>query len=91
MAQVTEAGAAQAFRQASALLIDLDGTLVDSTAPIRRAWGAFAQRHGLDTDAVIRFAQGRPGRESVRLLAPEADVITGSTLSLDYGRRRGLP
>lgn len=25
------------------------------------------------------------------LLAPEAEVITGSTLSLDYGRRRGLP
>lgn len=25
------------------------------------------------------------------LLAPEAEVITGSTLSLDYGRRRGIP
>jgi NAD(P)-dependent dehydrogenase (short-subunit alcohol dehydrogenase family) len=25
------------------------------------------------------------------LLAPEAEVITGSTLALDYGRRRGLP
>jgi NAD(P)-dependent dehydrogenase (short-subunit alcohol dehydrogenase family) len=25
------------------------------------------------------------------LLAPEAEVLTGSTLALDYGRRRGLP
>jgi hypothetical protein len=25
------------------------------------------------------------------LLAPEAEVITGSTLSLDCGRRRSLP
>jgi len=58
---------------ADALLVDLDGTLVDSTAPVRRAWNAFAARHGLDPEHVHRFAQGRPSRESVRLLAPDAD------------------
>jgi mannitol-1-/sugar-/sorbitol-6-phosphatase len=58
---------------ADALLVDLDGTLVDSTAPVRRAWAAFADRHGLDPEHVHRFAQGRPSRESVRLLAPHAD------------------
>jgi len=59
---------------ADALLVDLDGTLVDSTAPVRRAWNAFAARHGLDPEHVHHFAQGRPSRESVRLLVPHADT-----------------
>jgi sugar-phosphatase len=61
------------IRSAAALLVDLDGTLVDSTAPVRRAWSDFAGRHGLDPEHVHRFAQGRPSRETVRLLAPWAD------------------
>ncbi len=48
--------------RASALLVDVDGTLVDSTAPVRRTWRAFASRHGLDPEQVFRFAQGRPSR-----------------------------
>ena len=59
--------------RADALLVDLDGTLVDSTAPVRRTWSAFASRHGLDPEHVFRFAQGRPSRETIRLLAPQAD------------------
>lgn len=58
---------------AEALLVDLDGTLVDSTAPVRRAWSAFAGRHGLEPEHVLRLAHGRPSRETVRLLAPDAD------------------
>ncbi|HWF35051.1 MAG TPA: HAD-IA family hydrolase [Solirubrobacteraceae bacterium] len=64
---------ADLLARADALLVDLDGTLVDSTAPVRRAWSAFASRHGLDPEAVLRFAQGRPSRETVGLLAPSAD------------------
>jgi mannitol-1-/sugar-/sorbitol-6-phosphatase len=59
---------------ANALLVDLDGTLVDSTGPVRRAWKVFAVRHGLDPEKVHRFAQGRPSRESIRLLVPDSDV-----------------
>jgi sugar-phosphatase len=65
--------ALELFDRADALLVDLDGTLVDSTAPVRRAWDAFAARHGLDREAVLRFAQGRPSRETVSMLAPDAD------------------
>jgi mannitol-1-/sugar-/sorbitol-6-phosphatase len=61
------------FNRADALLVDLDGTLVDSTVPVRRVWGAFAARHDLDAEEVHRFAQGRPSRETIRLLAPDAD------------------
>jgi sugar-phosphatase len=65
--------AAELLARADGLLVDLDGTLVDSTAPVRRAWAVFAGRHGLDVEEVLRFAQGRPSRETVRLLAPDAD------------------
>jgi mannitol-1-/sugar-/sorbitol-6-phosphatase len=61
------------FARADAILVDLDGTLIDSTAPVRRAWAGFAERNGLDADQVHRFAQGRPSRESIRLLAPDSD------------------
>jgi mannitol-1-/sugar-/sorbitol-6-phosphatase len=61
------------FARADAVLVDLDGTLVDSSAPVRRVWDAFANRYGLDGEAVNRFAQGRPSRETIRLLAPDAD------------------
>jgi sugar-phosphatase len=64
---------ADVLARADALLVDLDGTLVDSAAPVRRAWDAFAARHGLDGESVHRFAQGRPSRETIRLLAPDAD------------------
>ena len=56
----------------AAVLSDLDGTLVDSEAPMRRAWTAFARRHGLDPDQVIATAQGRPSRETAAELAPAA-------------------
>jgi mannitol-1-/sugar-/sorbitol-6-phosphatase len=65
--------AAGLFADADAVLVDLDGTLVDSTAPVGRAWGAFAARHGLDSDDVVHLAQGRPSRETIRLLVPDAD------------------
>ena len=57
----------------AAVLVDLDGTLVDSDAPVRRAWTAFAHRHGLDADEVLHFAQGRPAGETARRLAPDGD------------------
>jgi len=56
----------------AAVLADLDGTLVDSDAPMRRAWTAFAHRHGLDPDHVIAAGQGRPSRETAAQLAPDA-------------------
>ncbi len=67
---------AELLARADAVLVDLDGTLVDSTAPVRRVWSDFAARHGLDSEEVLRFAQGRPSRETIRLLAPDGDHAT---------------
>jgi sugar-phosphatase len=78
----------------AAVLSDLDGTLVDSEAPVRRAWTAFARRQGLDAGEVVRFAQGRPAAETVRRLAPgapqEAQRIADSEL-LDTDGVTALP
>jgi sugar-phosphatase len=76
----TRALDAAALGGAQALLVDLDGTLVDSSAPVSRAWTAFARRHGLDPDEVHAYAQGRPSSETVRLLAPRADHAAEAAL-----------
>ncbi|WP_087470519.1 HAD-IA family hydrolase [Cellulosimicrobium cellulans] len=58
----------------AALLLDLDGTLVDSAAAIERHTLAWAARLGLDGDAVVAASHGRRDVEVVRLVAPGADV-----------------
>ncbi len=57
-----------------ALLLDLDGVLVDSAEVIRRNWSRWAARHALDVAAVLRTAQGRRTVETVRLVAPHLDA-----------------
>lgn len=57
----------------TAILADLDGTLVDSVASSERAWGAFARRRGRDEEETHRFAMGRPTRETIALLVPEGE------------------
>lgn len=56
----------------AAVLADLDGTLIDSDAPMRRAWTAFARRHALDPERVVTIARGRPSRETAIELAPHS-------------------
>ncbi|MDX6663832.1 MAG: mannitol-/sugar-/sorbitol-6-phosphatase, partial [Solirubrobacteraceae bacterium] len=65
--------AAALLAAADGVLVDLDMTLVDSTVAVRRAWTAFAGRHDLDPEEVLRTAHGRPSRETVGLLAPAVD------------------
>jgi sugar-phosphatase len=65
--------AIELLARSDAVLSDLDGTLIDSREPIRRAWTAFAVRHRLDPETVLAFVQGRPAAESVAVLAPDAD------------------
>src|SRR5882757_3945678 len=55
----------------AAVLLDMDGTLVDSDAAVERAWRAWSDEHGLDPDAVLEIAQGVPAVGTVRRLWPE--------------------
>jgi sugar-phosphatase len=56
-----------------ALLFDLDGVLVDSTACVEDTWRRWAIRHGLDADTIVRIAHGRRALDTVRLAAPHLD------------------
>jgi len=48
-----------------ALLIDMDGTLVDSTTVVEKVWDRFCRTHGLDFDAFIAGSHGRRTVDSV--------------------------
>ena len=53
-----------------ALLFDMDGTLVDSSPVIERAWIWWARRHGVPFEPILEVQQGRPNREVLRQFAP---------------------
>ncbi|MFJ3042705.1 MULTISPECIES: HAD-IA family hydrolase [Streptomyces] len=55
---------------ARALLLDMDGTLVNSDAAVERVWRRWADRHGLDGDEVMKVVHGRQGYASMALLLP---------------------
>jgi sugar-phosphatase len=56
---------------ARALLLDMDGTLVDSHAVVERIWRHWADRHGLDGGEVMKVVHGRQGYASMALLLPD--------------------
>lgn len=58
---------------ARAVLLDMDGTLVDSTAAVERIWLAWAEPHGLDPAHVLSVIHGRQGHQSMAIMLPERD------------------
>jgi mannitol-1-/sugar-/sorbitol-6-phosphatase len=56
---------------ARALLLDMDGTLVNSDAAVERIWRRWADRHGLDGDEVMKVVHGRQGYASMAVLLPD--------------------
>ncbi|MFK4105387.1 HAD-IA family hydrolase [Streptomyces sp. NPDC019531] len=59
---------------ARALLLDMDGTLVNSDAVVERIWRRWAERHGLDADEVMKVAHGRQGHSTMAVLLPDRPV-----------------
>ncbi|MFD8814047.1 HAD-IA family hydrolase [Streptomyces sp. NPDC059627] len=56
---------------ARALLLDMDGTLVNSDAVVERVWRRWSERHGLDGDEVMKVVHGRQGHASMAVLLPD--------------------
>ncbi|GAA1198006.1 sugar-phosphatase [Kitasatospora gansuensis] len=56
---------------ARALLLDMDGTLVNSEAAVERCWRRWAAEHGIDGDEAMRVVHGRQGHLSMAILLPE--------------------
>ena len=58
----------------SAVLFDLDGVLADSTRQVDREWREWADRKGVDGDAIMAFAHGVRTIEVIRRVAPQLDA-----------------
>jgi mannitol-1-/sugar-/sorbitol-6-phosphatase len=58
-----------------AVLLDMDGTLVDSTECVIRHWRIWTERHHLDLDKVLQFSHGRPTLETMKLVAPHLATL----------------
>lgn len=56
---------------AHALLLDMDGTLVNSDAVVERCWRRWALREGLDPEATLKVVHGRQGYATMAVLLPD--------------------
>jgi sugar-phosphatase len=81
---MTSDGEAQAI---DAVLLDMDGTILNSIKATERIWGAWARRHGLDVDAFLPTIHGVQAAETIRRLGlagvdpvAEAAVVTAAEL-----------
>jgi sugar-phosphatase len=62
-----------------AVLFDMDGTLVDSTAVVEQVWTAFAAEHGLDAQAILATGHGVRAEDTMRRHGPAGfDVDSGA-------------
>jgi mannitol-1-/sugar-/sorbitol-6-phosphatase len=66
------------------VLLDVDGTLIDSTEVHRRIWRSWSEHHGLDFDLVWAASHGR------RPLETFADVAPHLNPQREYDRLRAL-
>ncbi|MDI3242748.1 HAD-IA family hydrolase [Arthrobacter sp. AL08] len=76
-----------------AVLFDMDGTLVDSTAAVEQVWGEFAARYGLDLAEILRTSHGVQAADTVRRFAPAgADVaaLTAELGAMERARTAGI-
>jgi sugar-phosphatase len=63
--------AAPSVLTARALLLDMDGTLVNSDAVVERCWSRWAVRHGLDPREALKVVHGRQGYATMAVLLPD--------------------
>src|SRR5262249_49930226 len=75
--------------QLQAVLLDMDGTLVDSDAAVERSWRIWAAAYPVDPGRGPRIAHGVPALGNVRRLRPdlsedEAAAAARYQLELEY-------
>ena len=78
-----------ARRPIEALLLDMDGTLVDSHAAVERAWRRWAREFAVDHARIEPVMHGSPAATTVQLVAPEltepeASAAARRQLELQY-------
>lgn len=68
----------------TAVLLDMDGTLVDSDAAVERSWRRWARRWGADPDAVLAVMTGHPAESTVRRVRPDLDEALVAAATRDH-------
>jgi mannitol-1-/sugar-/sorbitol-6-phosphatase len=58
----------------TAIIFDLDGVLVDSSAVVARHWQRWADRHGVSYADLADVMHGRTSAETIRIVAPDLDA-----------------
>jgi sugar-phosphatase len=58
-----------------AVLFDLDGVLIDSSAVVERHWRRWASRCGVPFEHVLAVFHGRRSFEVIRIVAPHLDAV----------------
>ena len=67
------ARALDALSRIEAVLLDMDGTIVDSHAAVERAWTVWAGEYGVGAREAIAIAHGSPAEVTIRRLLPGLD------------------
>ena len=59
--------------RAEAVLCDMDGTLVDSSAVVESMWSSFARDYGMSErfDEIMTYSPGRTGIDTIRRFLPD--------------------
>jgi sugar-phosphatase len=58
----------------SAILFDLDGTLIDTGGVYERHWRAWATARGIDPERLVALHFGRPAAATIQIVAPGLDA-----------------
>lgn len=77
----------------SAVLFDMDGTLVDSTAVVERVWARFADGHGLELADILATSHGVRMADTVARWLPEgadAAAIVADLTAFEWGDDDGV-
>ena len=72
-----------------AVLLDMDGTLVDSDAAVERAWHRWAAEHAVAVEVLAPILHGSPAATTIRAVRPDLDdtavaVAAQRNLELQY-------
>ena len=73
---------------AKALLLDLDGTLVDSTTAVESAWRWAAEQLGVPYSQIAPYVHGIPAEQALELALPGMDGPTKTRMAAEIVTRQ---
>ena len=78
---------------ARAILFDMDGTIVDSTAIVERTWGRFADAYGVSLSTILGDSHGIKAIDTIRKYGPDgidAEAAVADLQAFEVGEIDGI-